>query len=115
MLSGLVFLPAWFSIIAMIILLVAGFAEYRQGYIGRVAIFGNAMLLWQVFFASWDKLPDFFQWYLNIGTAVAVIAIVSYVTRQSLPSEFYTICYVAYGSISVLLAIFFAFQFGLFS
>jgi len=115
MLSSLIVLPKSVSLIAMIILFVAGIAEYRQGHIGRVAIAGNAFLLWQIFFGVWEKLPDYFQWYLNLGTVVAVIAIASYITRESLPTEFYQFCYLAYGSFSVLITIIFAFQFGLFT
>lgn len=99
----------------MVILFVAGIAEFRQGHIGRLGIAGNAFLLWQVFFGVWDKLPDYFQWYLNVGTLVAVIALASYVLKERLPTEFYQVCYLAYGSFSVLFTIVFAFQFGLFA
>jgi hypothetical protein len=115
MLPSFIVLPKSVSLIVMVVLLVAGIAEYRQGHIGRIAIAGNAFLLWQIFFGVWEKLPNFFQWYLNLGTVVAVIAIISYVTRESLPTEFYQFCYFAYGSFSVLLTIIFAFQFGLFT
>jgi hypothetical protein len=115
MFSSLIVLPKSLSIIVMIVLVVAGIAEHRQGHIGRVAIAGNAFLLWQIFFGVWDKLPDYFQWYLNLGTVVAIIAIVSYVARKSLPSGFYQFSYLAYGSFSVLLTFIFAFEFGLFT
>jgi hypothetical protein len=99
----------------MIIMVVAGIAEARQGHIGRLGIAANAFLLWQVFYSVWQKLPDLFQWYLNLGTVVGVIAILSYLTKTRMPKEFYQLCYLFYGSFSVLLTIIFAFQFGLFT
>jgi hypothetical protein len=98
-------LPAGISLLIMLGLLVAGIAERRQGHIGRVAIFLNAILLWEIFYGSFASLPLLYQYYLNIGSIVGLIAIIAYIPRRSLPTEFYTFAYLFYGSFSVLLAI----------
>ena len=103
--GSLVFLPKQVSFLALIILFVAGIAEFRQGYIGRVAIAGNAFLLWQIFFPYWTLLPQWFQGYLDLGSIAGTIAIVSYLARESLPTEFYELSYLLYGSLSILAAL----------
>ena len=105
MLGSLVFVPKVISYIALIILVLAGIAEFRQGHIGRLGIAGNAFLLWQIFFPIFSTLPNWFQWYLNIGTILAIIAVPSYLFKFSLPSEFYTFSFIGYGSFSIILAI----------
>ena len=109
MTEGLIFIPKVISLLAIIGLVLVGIAEFRKGHIGRIAIAGNAFLLWQIFFPSWDILPTWFQWYLNLGTIFAIIAVPSYLLknsfRTSLPTEFYKIAYVLYGSFSILIAI----------
>ena len=110
--GNLVFIPKPVCWLGLVILLLAALKEHRQGHIGRIGIAANAFLLWQIFFSAWDMLPEWFQWYLNFGTVVAIIAIISYVFRKSLPSEFYDICYILYGSLTVLLAVLVAYQAG---
>jgi hypothetical protein len=108
MFSGLVFVPTIVSYIALLILFIAGIAEYRQGHIGRIAITGNAFLLWQIFFIEWSNLLPFLQWYLNIGTILGVVAIISYLWKFSLPSKFYSFAYFGYGSFSIFIITFFS-------
>ena len=103
--GSLVFLPKPVPIIALALLFVAGIAESRQGYIGRIAIAGNAFLLWQIFFTYWNQLPQWFQGYLDAGSIAGTIAVVSYLARESLPSEFYELSYLLYGSLSILAAL----------
>jgi uncharacterized membrane protein len=105
MLETLVVIPKDFSSLAIIVLLLAGLVQYRQGHISRPAVVGNAFLLWQIFYADWNDLPSLLQLYLNIGTIIAVVALASYLLKESLPSEFYTFCYLFYGSVSVLIVI----------
>lgn len=98
-------LPKIVFLIGLVGILVTGIAEFRRGHIGRVAIFLNAILLWQIFYSSWIILPIWLQWYLNIGSIVGLIAIVSYIPKKSLPTEFYKFCFVFYGSISIIIVI----------
>lgn len=95
------------SIAILVGLLVAGFAEMRKGHIGRVAIFLNVLLLWQIFYLHWPELNLLYQAYLNIGTFIGLIAIIAYIplTRFSLPTEFYTAAYILYGSLSIILIV----------
>ena len=99
-------IPKGIFLVGLAGILVAGIAEFRQGHIGRPAIFINALLLWQVFFSVFATLPVWLQWYLNIGSIVGIIAILAYIPRQKLPTEFYQFCYYAYGSLSIILVIF---------
>jgi len=105
MIGGLVLIPEVLSYIALILLVVGGIAEFRQGHIGRIGIAANAFLLWQIFFPLWESLPNLFQWYLNIGTIVGIVALASYMVKLRLPTEFYQISFLGYGSFSVFLAI----------
>ena len=50
MIGSLIFIPKIISYVALIGLMIAGIAEFRQGHIGRIGIAGNAFLLWQIFF-----------------------------------------------------------------
>ncbi len=52
--SFLVFsIPAGVSLLFIIGLFIASIAEFRQGHVGRVSIFLNALLLWEIFYNSW--------------------------------------------------------------
>lgn len=97
-------IPKGIFLIGLIGILVAGIVEYRQGHIGRPAIFINSLLLWQIFYSTWAMLPAFFQWYLNVGSVVGVVALIAYIpiTRFKLPKEFYTFSYFLYGSLSII-------------
>lgn len=101
---GFVFLPQPISIGLMIVLLIFGISEARKGYIGRPAIVANVFLLWQILLPSWYALPPSIQFWGNAGVAVAVIAALSYLLGESLPTEFYDMAYWAYGSLSILIA-----------
>jgi len=105
MIPELVVLPKEISFLAMIPLLLACIAERRQEHIGRIGIASNAFFLWQIFYPIWVTLPEWFQIYLNIGTIFALIAIASYLLKIRLPSEYYSIAYILYGSFSVLIVI----------
>jgi len=102
MIQQFIFLSPTISTLALIVLLVAGIAEFRKRHIGRVAIFANSVLLWQFFFDKFATLSGVMQWYLNIGTAIGLIALGAYLIKERLPTEFYDIAFVFYGSISVL-------------
>ena len=105
MLENLIFLPKSVSAIALLALLAAGIYEFRHSHIGRVGIFANSMLLWQIFYDTFYTSPMWFQGYLNIGTIIGLIALGAYLVGQSLPTKFYQICFIAYGSISVIFII----------
>lgn len=109
MIGSLIFLPKSVSYLALIVLLIAGIVEIRQGHIGRVGIFLNSMLLWQLFYEPFQTLPLWFQWYLNIGTILGVLALIAYFLHERLPKEFYQFGFIAYGSISILIILLVAF------
>ena len=87
-------IPEGIFLIGLVGIFVAGIVEFRQGHIGRPAIFINSLLLWQIFYSLWISLPQLLQLYLNIGSIVGVIALVSYIPRKRLPSEFYKFCFI---------------------
>jgi len=113
MIGTFIFVPKIISYIGLIGLIIAGIAEFRQGHIGRLGIAANAFLLWQIFFNVFTQLPIWFQWYLNIGTLFAIIAIPSYLFKFSLPKEFYQISFILYGSFSIIIAAIMPFFLGL--
>ncbi len=105
MIGSLILLPPLISFGAMILLLIFGYAESKKNYVGRVAMVANVFLLWQVFYSKFPQLPGYLQWYLDIGSVLAGIGLVTYLSRSSLPSKFYTITYLLYGSLSVFIVI----------
>ncbi len=105
MFESLIVLPKTVSIIIIFCLVVAAIFELRHNYIGRVGIFLNSMLLWQIFYKSFDSLPTIMHWYLNIGTIIGIIALFAYLLRQKLPTIFYQFAFIAYGSLSLLIVI----------
>lgn len=112
MIGSLVLLPPLVSVGALILLLIYGYIEMRKQYIGRIAMVANVFLLWQIFYNNFQQLPSALQWYLNIGSILAIVGLITYLSRSSLPSGFYRIGFLLYGSISVLIVIG-AFLFGL--
>ncbi len=46
------------------------------------------------------------KYYLNLGSIFGVIAILTYLPKISLPTEFYKVSFVLYGSLSLIIAIF---------
>ena len=105
MMGLLVFFPSIVSIAGIIILALLGWQEYAQGHIGRLGIAANAFFLWQIFFTKWLLLPELFQWYLNLGTLFGIVGVGSYILRESLPTIFYRVALILYGSVSILLII----------
>lgn len=114
MIGEMIFIPKVASLLGLFGIFIAGLMERRQGHIGRIGIAANAILLWQIFFAVWDILPDWFQWYLNIGTVLMIIALVSYFTKLfRLPTLFYQVSYYLYGSFSIIFVVIMAFFLGM--
>ncbi|MES2154424.1 MAG: hypothetical protein V4510_04740 [bacterium] len=101
-----IFLPsATASLVVLAAVAIGVLVERRQHFIARPAIFGNALMLWQVFFDKWRSLPDWLQVYLNVGSFIGALALVSYVTRARLPTPFYRFSLYGYGSLTVLILI----------
>lgn len=98
-------IPRGVFLLGIIGLFIAGIAEFRRGHIGRPAIFVNALLLWQIFFSVWATLPIWMQWYLNVGSIVGLVALIAYIPKWRLPKEFYQVCFILYGSISIIIII----------
>jgi hypothetical protein len=105
MIGSLVVLPPLIATGALILLLLYGYIEIRKHHIGRISMVANVFLLWQVFYNNFALLPGFLQWYLNVGSILAVIGLLTYLSRSSLPSGFYKITFLLYGSLPVLIII----------
>lgn len=107
MFEELIFLPKSVSFIAILMLIVASIVERRHGYISRMGVVLNVLLLWQIFYPEWNSLSEFLQYYLNIGTLLGIIAFFAYIplTRFSLPGEFYSVAFLLYGSLTILIII----------
>lgn len=93
------------SLVLVACVVLGAIVERRQHYIARPAIFANAVLLWQVFFDDWGTLPAWLQTYLNVGSLVGVLAVVSYLWRFKLPSGFYRFSLYTYGSFTILVLV----------
>lgn len=90
-------------------LLLAAVQQFRQGYIGRVAIAGSAILIVQYAYPRWPALPEIWQLYTIIAAVFGIIAGVSYLDKQRLPTEFYKASLLLYGAAPTALILLFGF------
>jgi len=58
-----------------------------------------------MFAPHWDRLPEIAQIYLYSALVFGVIAAISYVFKESLPTEFYKMAFILYSSLSILIII----------
>ncbi|MFW9997944.1 MAG: hypothetical protein ACFFD4_38235 [Candidatus Odinarchaeota archaeon] len=93
------------SVLGMAVLLAAAVKEDREGYIGRVAIFSNAVFLWEIFYPFWYDLWEPVQLWLYFALAIGILALISYFLKESLPGEFYKIAFIITGSLPSFLLV----------
>jgi len=89
------------EILPAITLIIIGLIVEKK-YIGRVAIFANAIAL-STFFYKIQNLPTWTIWYINILTIFGLIAIFSYAFKIKLPQEYYWIAGIFSSVISGIL------------
>ncbi|MFA5259017.1 MAG: hypothetical protein WC402_02990 [Candidatus Pacearchaeota archaeon] len=75
------------EILPALTLIIIGLIVEKK-YVGRVAIFANAIAL-STFFYKIQNLPLWTIWYINILTIFGLIAIFSYAFKIKLPQEYY--------------------------
>ncbi|GEM_PF-2795099 len=105
MIKDAIFIPKSLSIIGICLLILLGRKEHARRHVGRLGIVGNSLFLWQVFYNAWASLPNWMAWYLNLGTIFGGIALLTYLSRDSLPTEYYNVALWLYGSFSVLIVL----------
>ncbi|WMW25850.1 hypothetical protein RE474_03795 [Methanolobus sediminis] len=59
-------------------------------YVSRIAIFANAVALTS-FYYTFTALPLWLVLYVNALTVAGILSILSYMSKKSLPTEFYQI------------------------
>lgn len=91
--------------LALLGLGLAAVQQFRQGYIGRVAIAGAAILVIQQAYPRWHSLSEIWQVYTGLAGVFGVIAGVSYLSKTSLSTEFYKIALLLYGAVPVILVL----------
>lgn len=99
-------IPSSVGVLLLVGLLAAGFMQFRQGYIGRIGIFCNGLIIGETLCPHWQLIPDWAQIYVYIALVLGIIALISYIFKKSLPQEFYQICLVAFGSASIIIVLF---------
>jgi len=70
MVGGLVFIPKIISYGMLILLVLFGIKEFRQGHIGRLGIAANAFLLWQIFMETGQNYQNGFNGILILGQSL---------------------------------------------
>jgi len=103
-----------FSLSPVVQLGILGFVaiaiqQIRQGHIGRVGIFGAAIVVAQSAYPIWESLSIWVRSYTALAGIFGSIAILSYLTGTSLPSGFYRIALVLFGGGSLILVVVFVF------
>lgn len=87
----------------VIALLLLGLLVEKQ-YISRPAIWANVAAL-NVHLYEYPVVDGWLEWYANIGLVVALLAISTYESGDSLPEWYYTLAWV-YSSVPVAAVIF---------
>lgn len=79
----------WFDILPALTLIGIGIIIEKY-YVSRIAIFSNAIAL-SSFYVGFSDLPLWLTLYINVLIIVGVICLISYLTKDSMPKEFYKI------------------------
>jgi hypothetical protein len=90
-------------------LLLAAIQQARQQYIGRIAIAGMAILIVQQAYPVWETLAPLWRYYTLVALVWGGIGTVTYLSKTSLPTEYYKTAYVIYGALPVGLVLLFGF------
>jgi hypothetical protein len=77
------------AILPVLALIVIG-AIVETSYVSRTAIFSNAIAL-NSFYYTFTNLPVWLTLYINLLTIAGIISLLSYMTKKSLPKEFYQV------------------------
>ena len=83
--------------------------QIRQGHIGRVGIFGAAIVVAQYAYPAWESLSVWVRGYTALAGIFGSVSILSYLTGTSLPSGFYRIALVLFGGGSLIFIVVFVF------
>ena len=78
-------------------MIIAGFLVEKH-YVGRMSVFLNTIAINIFAYSKMPYLTQYDIWYCNIGLLVGLIALVSYMFEESLPSWYYLITFV-YSSV----------------
>jgi hypothetical protein len=65
-------------------------AIVERYYVGRIAIFSNAIALTS-FYYTYTSLPLWLSLYINLLTIAGILSLLSYMSKKSLPAEFYQV------------------------
>jgi len=107
--DALIFCPKELSIGAIVVSFLTSIGELKKGHIGRIGLISNVFFLWQIFFPKWNTLHPAIQAYLDFGTIMAAIAFITYCSQMHLKTVYYKIGVVLYGSISIVVVVYFVF------
>lgn len=88
---------------------VAAVQQLRQGHIGRVGIVSAGAIVIGAAYPIWSQLTGIWRIYPIVAVPVTVIAGISYLTKTSLPTEFYKLAILLYGAAPVILVLVYGF------
>ncbi|NHN46394.1 hypothetical protein G9464_02100 [Halostella sp. JP-L12] len=88
---------------------LAAVQQSRQGHIGRVGIASAGAIVIGAAYPIWGQLPEMWRMYSIVAVPFTAIAALSYLSRTSLPTEFYKLALLLYGAIPVILALVYGF------
>lgn len=83
--------------------------QFRQGHIGRVGIFSAGALVLGTAYPIWSQLSEVWRIYAMIAVPFMGVAGLSYLSKTSLPSEFYKLALLLYGAAPVILVLVYGF------
>lgn len=84
---------------------LAAVQQLRQGHIGRVGIVSAGAVVVGTAYPIWSQLTEIWRVYALVAVPFAFVAGISYLTKTSLPTEFYKIALLLYGGIPVILVL----------
>lgn len=79
--------------------------QFNKGHIGRVGIVSAAAIVIGAAYPIWGELSQIWKIYTAVAALFALIAAPSYLTKTSLPTEFYKIALLLYGAVPIILVL----------
>lgn len=82
---------------------LAALQQFRQGHIGRIGIAAAGILIIQQAYPVWNQLSSEWRLYSTVAGLFAIVAGFSYITKTSLPSEFYRAAFLLFGGGTIVM------------
>ncbi|VVB50735.1 Uncharacterised protein [uncultured archaeon] len=102
-------IPRELAFILIGVVLYVCVQESMKHRVGRIGMFLNAVLMWQIMYAEFGGLAEWVRVYLNAGTILGLWSISYYLYKIRLKTDFYEVMFVFYASTSIAVVLVYSF------